>query len=148
MKLLPFIAMLLASCGGAETATCSLDRQAMVERVAQVRGHHRLEWAGQLEAAAAAHAAELATIGKVDHTGRDGSVAADRAQRAGWPSRYVGENIAAGPSIETETEAMALWEASPGHLQNLQLRGYTHVGAACVVSGPTAYWVQVLAANQ
>lgn len=147
MRLLPWIAVLLASCGGAETATCSLDRQAMVERVAQVRGH-RLEWASQLEAAAAAHAAELASTGKAQHAGRDGSMAADRAQRAGWPSRYVGENVAAGPGIETEADAMALWEASPGHLQNLQLRGYTHVGAACVVSGPTAYWVQVLAANQ
>jgi len=52
-----------------------------------------------------------------DHIGRDGSTPADRAERAGYPSRWTGENIAAATS--NPSQVFSMWMGSDGHRQNM-----------------------------
>lgn len=97
-----------------------------------------------LQAIAAAHAVDMARYSYFSHTGRDGSGVDDRASRAGYPWRAIGENIAAG---QTQAEAAVQgWIKSPGHCANLMAPAYTEMGAAFAVNTSSSagiYWVQV-----
>lgn len=97
-----------------------------------------------LEAAAQAHAQDMAQRNFFDHRGSDGSRAAQRVTRAGFRWRDVGENIAGG---QTSAESVvAGWLASPGHCANLMRREFTHMGVAYAVDKSTElgiYWAQV-----
>lgn len=95
--------------------------------------------------AAQAHAADMAEHGYFSHTGRDGSQVGQRASRAGYTWRRIGENLAAGQT--TAAQVVQGWLDSPGHCANLMQTGYTEMGLAYAVNlrSPGAiYWVQVL----
>lgn len=97
-----------------------------------------------LEAAALGHARDMAHHGYFDHTGRDGSQPGDRATRAGYRWRMVGENIASGQN--TPEAAVAGWLRSPGHCANLMRAEYTQMGLAYAVNRQTdqgIFWVQL-----
>jgi len=101
----------------------------------------------QLQSIALAHASDMARHNYFSHTGRDGSQVAERASRAGYPWRAIGENIAAG-QMNAEA-AVQGWIKSPGHCANLMAPVYTEMGAAFVVnerSKDGIYWVQVFGA--
>jgi uncharacterized protein YkwD len=134
----------LTACGGSKNYSCDLDSAAMTASVSDLRGES-VQWSPVLAQAAQTHADDLARTGRAEHAGSDGSLPADRAQRAGWPSRYVGENVAAGDPAADQMTAQASWEASPGHRANLLYPGITHIGAACAMGGRYGVtWVQVL----
>ena len=79
------------------------------------------------------------------HTGRDGSSFAQRATRAGYRYRMIGENIAAG-QLSPE-EAVAGWIKRPAHCANLMNASYTEMGVALAVNATSTmgvYWVQLL----
>ena len=100
-----------------------------------------------LQGAALAHATDMARHSYFSHTGRDGSQAPERASRAGYPWRAIGENIAAG-QMNAEV-AVQGWVSSPGHCANLMSPVYTEMGAAFAVndqSNAGIYWVQVFGA--
>jgi uncharacterized protein YkwD len=81
------------------------------------------------------------------HDGRDGSQPADRATRAGYVWRSVGENIAAGQA--SADEAVRGWIDSPPHCANLMSPRYTEMGVAYAVnlnSKMAIYWAQVFGA--
>ena len=137
------LALLLTGCGGGGyIGSCELNRAAMLDRMAALRGS-AIQWSPVLAQAAQVHAQDLAVSDVPSHTGSDGTQPVDRAVRAGWPSRYVGENLTAGQV--DQAGAMESWENSPGHRANLVNRKFTHMGAACVESSSRVYWVQVLA---
>ncbi|HSV50803.1 MAG TPA: CAP domain-containing protein [Burkholderiaceae bacterium] len=97
-----------------------------------------------LSAAALGHARDMARHGYIDHTGRDGSQPADRASRAGYRWRAIGENIAAGQS--TAQAAVAGWLKSPGHCANLMRPEYSEMGIAFAVNRASEsgiYWAQL-----
>lgn len=97
-----------------------------------------------LTAAALGHARDMARNSYFDHTARDGSQPADRATRAGYRWRAVGENIAAGQA--TPEAAMAGWLKSPGHCVNIMRAEYNEMGIAFAVNRAAEsgiYWVQV-----
>ncbi|PIL40984.1 CAP domain-containing protein [Massilia psychrophila] len=77
--------------------------------------------------------------------GKDGREVAERAVRAGYRWRGIGENIAAGQA--SPEEAMAGWLASPGHCANIMDRSFTEMGGAygtnVVGEQPRVYWTQV-----
>ena len=52
-----------------------------------------------------------------DHSGRDGSSPSDRAERAGYGSRWVGENAAKGTT--DPNSVFSMWMGSSGHRQNM-----------------------------
>jgi uncharacterized protein YkwD len=94
--------------------------------------------------AARAHSRDMADNDYFDHTSRDGRSPADRAQAAGYRSRFVGENIAAGGSTPERT--VQQWIDSPGHCVNMLSHEYTvlGVGHATTQRGNMHdYWTQV-----
>lgn len=97
-----------------------------------------------LQEVSATHAADMANHGYFEHTGRDGSRVSDRASRAGYDWRAIGENIASGQT----TAAMAVqgWLKSPGHCANIMSPDFSEMGAAFAVNSKSSagiYWVQV-----
>jgi uncharacterized protein YkwD len=90
------------------------------------------------------HARDMASRGSLDHAGSDGSTHAERATRAGYPWRAVGENIAAGqPNAE---QVVAGWLKSAGHCANLMDPDFSEMGVAFAIApqgGKGIYWAQM-----
>jgi len=100
-----------------------------------------------LQRAALAHARDMADRSILSHAGRDGSTSAERATRAGYRWRVVGENIAGGQS--TPEQVVAEWVRSPRHCGNLMSADFSEMGVAYAVeprSTAGIYWVQMFAA--
>jgi uncharacterized protein YkwD len=105
----------------------------------------RLETA--LSAAAFEHSRDMARRSFFEHSGSDGSTAADRVRRSGYAARAVGENLAAG--VVNAREAVDGWLASPGHCANIMDPRFTAMGIAFAsnpASASAVYWTQELAA--
>ena len=102
-------------------------------------------WNAQLAQAALAHSSDMATHRRFSHQGSDGSEAAQRATRAGYRWRHIGENIAAGQT--SPQEAVQGWIDSPGHCANLMNPQFSEMGAGYAVSRVRfpgfPYWTQV-----
>ncbi len=97
----------------------------------------------QLTQAAALHAQDMARHGFLDHHGRDGSSPADRADRAGYRWRSVGENVASGQT--TPEHVMRDWLRSPEHCANIMDPRFTEMGLAFAVNASSEggiYWAQ------
>jgi uncharacterized protein YkwD len=93
--------------------------------------------------AAAAHARDMASRGRMSHEGSDGSTPQVRITRAGYPWRLAAENVAAGQT--TVDEVIATWFASPGHCANIMNPELRQMGIALVfdASSPDGtYWAQ------
>lgn len=100
-----------------------------------------LDYDERLAEAARCHALDMGEEGFFDHHGTDESTEVDRAQRAGYDSPYVGENLATGQ--HDHIHVVDAWVESPGHCVNLMHDEYRDTGAAYVKVGGTRYWVQV-----
>jgi uncharacterized protein YkwD len=99
-----------------------------------------------LNRAALRHAEDMAQHSFMGHTGRDGSAPGDRALRAGYSWRAIGENVAQGSN--TPEQAVADWLASPEHCATLMNGTYSEMGVAFAVNPNSAagiYWSQVFA---
>ncbi len=97
-----------------------------------------------LHQAALAHARDMAAYSSLSHAGRDGSTAGERATRAGYRWRLIGENIAAGQS--TPEQVVADWVQSPRHCANLMSADFSDMGVAFAVEPQSAsgiYWTQL-----
>jgi len=99
-----------------------------------------------LQAAASAHAEDMARRGVMDHAGGDGSTPAERATRAGYDWRTVGENVATGQS--TPEQVVAGWLDSPRHCANIMSADFTEMGVAVASNAGGVYWTQVFGAPQ
>ena len=104
-----------------------------------------LVWNPALGNAALSHSQDMATRRYFSHRALDGSQAADRAVRAGYTWRRVGENIAFGQ--RSPREAVEGWLDSPGHCANIMNRDFTEMGAAYGVTPQQQtgiiFWTQV-----
>jgi len=107
-----------------------------------------LRWNAALGDAALAHSRDMATGRYFNHQARDGSQAGERARRAGYTWRRIGENIAFGQ--RTPQDAVASWLDSPGHCANIMNPGFTEMGAAYGLTpeqqAGVIYWTQVFGA--
>lgn len=65
----------------------------------------------QLTAAAATHSRDMSAQNRAWHFGSDGSSPIDRARRAGYTGKILGEDIS--ETFETETETLAAWMNVP-----------------------------------
>ena len=96
-----------------------------------------LAWNGRLGAAALTHTLDMQRRGEMTHQGSDGSAPGDRASRAGYSWRMVGENIA---RYQTDVdEVVAQWLASPSHCRQIMDARFVEMGAA----ERDRYWTQV-----
>lgn len=97
---------------------------AFVQRVVDLTNAQRtqaglqpLKFNAKLSAAAYAHSRDMALNDFFNHTGSDGSRAADRILTAGYKYLNAGENIAAG--YATPEAVVEGWMNSPGHRANI-----------------------------
>lgn len=104
-----------------------------------------LQWDERLALAASRHSRDMATHGRLSHTGSAGETLAERLDDAGYSPRAWGENVASGqPDAES---VLADWLASPGHCANLMSPDFTRFGVAVARGdGGRPYWTLVLAA--
>lgn len=147
-----------ASAGAPLSATCTpgVSPAEALARLNEIRAQPRtcgttayaaappLQWNAALAEAAEAHSADMAGKRYFSHTGQDGSTPASRAQAAGYPSSFVGENISAGSA--TMEIALADWLQSPGHCANLMRPDYREYGIGCAwdaASPYKTYWTQL-----
>ena len=105
----------------------------------------------RLHRIAQAHAENMARLDFFDHQAPDGSQVADRAVRAGYPWRLIGENLAAGPA--SESGVVYGWMIRPEHRENILVGDYTQLGVGYATPSPEAgqtrfahYWVAVFGA--
>ena len=92
----------------------------------------------KLEAAALAHARDMAIHDKITHEGSDGSTPKQRIDREGYHYLGLAENVAYG--AKSVPEVMRIWMASPPHKKNI-LGDFTEVGFALVeAEDGTPYW--------
>lgn len=98
-----------------------------------------------LDAAALSHSQYMAQVRYFSHQQKNGSVVGDRALRAGYKWRTIGENIASGQ--RTAREAVEAWLDSPGHCANIMNAAFVEMGVGYAVNPlrGTLYWTQVLA---
>ncbi len=130
--------------------------QRVLELVNRARGQARscgsqafaaagpLKWNALLARASQLHAADMATHSYFSHDGRDGSVPAQRATRAGYVWRATGENIAGGQT--TAEAAVQGWIDSPPHCANLMGAQFAEMGVAFSVNARSKlgiYWTQM-----
>lgn len=97
----------------------------------------------QLTQAAAVHAHSMARFGYLEHEGRDGSSPADRASRAGYRWRSIGENLAMGQT--TPERVVQEWLRSPEHCANIMEPRFAEMGVAFAVNAASEggiYWAQ------
>lgn len=84
---------------------------------------------GTLSIAAHNQAAWMAETGQVSHTQTDGSTPSTRAQRAGYQSTWVSENIYMGTNA-TAQSAWQWWLNSPIHYRGITSTNYSEIGIA------------------
>jgi uncharacterized protein YkwD len=99
-----------------------------------------------LDAAALAHAEDMASHSRLGHAGSDGSTAGERAARAGYRWRLVGENVASGQS--TPEQVVADWLDSPHHCANLMDPAYAEMGVGYAAGPGDVFWAQLFGTPQ
>jgi len=90
----------------------------------------------RITTAAQDHSQDQADMGKMTHTGSDGSTVGKRATRAGYDWRKIGENVASGTT--SPERAMQLWMNSSAHRANIVNCAFRHIGVGRV----GGYWTQ------
>ena len=129
MKRILLITVLIATLAGCNTpqgtARVPLSTTAMIAQAGTLISVQRAN-AGvpapvvqnaALQAAAQAHADDLARSGGLSHTGSDGSALRDRLAAARYPACFAAENIARGqPDVSS---VIAEWTGSRGHYENM-----------------------------
>ena len=113
----------------------------MLNAMRAQQGVAPLSYAPRLEAAARAHAMDMARHGYFSHTGRDGSGVGDRVRAQGYRWCYVAENLAKGQG--DLTQVMRGWAQSAPHYRNMMSRNAKGFG---LFQGPDRIWAMVLAA--
>jgi uncharacterized protein YkwD len=94
----------------------------------------------RLELAARLHSLDMAEQGYFSHESLDGRSPAARIAATGFPSTYVGENIARG--YRTVAEVMAGWMSSPGHCRNIMNPRYRLLGVGYAEGADGTRWTQ------
>jgi uncharacterized protein YkwD len=100
---------------------------------------------GALNAAAAGHSRDQATVDKMSHTGSNGSSFGQRISAAGYGWSTIAENVAAGQG--SADSVMTAWMNSAGHNRNIMNPAFVHIGVAVAYAADgTPYWTMTLGA--
>jgi len=152
-----FTALFVAGCA-TKLSNNSLDgignlssvRAEMLAQVNQSRrseGKPPLRYNAQLNAAAQAHAEDMARRGFYNHRSPEGKDVADRwSVQGGGPWEAVGENILFCNSCSTPSaqarEFHQRWMQSPGHRRNIMRADFDEFGFGMASAGGKIYAVQ------
>jgi uncharacterized protein YkwD len=116
------------------------------ERLA--RGMGALRTDSVLTKVAQSHSEDMAQNNYFAHEDRSGGQPWDRAEKAGYTTGYVGENISAG--YASPFAAMTGWMKSSGHCLNVLKATYTDIGIGIASNADSEYgiyWTMVLGGN-
>jgi uncharacterized protein YkwD len=118
------VALLLLGCAIVSTAPAGMAEESpsvavgkQVNAYRRAEGHTAQRRNAKADAAAEAHASDMAQNGFFAHRGSDGSSVGVRLRAAGCSFTAAGENIAKG--WKSSDEVVAAWIASPGHQRNM-----------------------------
>lgn len=120
--------------GGSESLSFgqSVDIAAVGARISALRARNGLSrpvgHSAALQAAARAHADDMARSGEFSHVGSDGSTLQSRIRAAGYDACFMAENIAYGQS--GTAQVFEDWMASRGHRRNILAAEATQFGFA------------------
>ncbi len=125
--------------------TAAAEMLAAVNAERAASGRAPLAQDPRLDAAAQAHACDMATNGFFDHRGSSGSDVSARVRGVGVSSCTTAENIAYG--WRTAAQVMAGWMESSGHRANILRGNVAAIGFGYVPAegGAGPWWVQVFA---
>ena len=140
MQLTASASCIAPSPSATAAAVHATNNQRASRGLAPVRGN------AVLSAAAAAHACDMATRGRMTHKGSGSSGPAQRLKARGYRPAITAENIAAGPF--DLGAALGAWSNSDKHRANIlipQLRE-VGIGQALGPDGRTRFWAAVYAA--
>ena len=113
------------------------------------KGLRPLKLNRKLSEAAREHSKDLARHDRISHYGSDGSDPLVRVQRTGYPVHLAAENVGTGQV--SLAEVFKGWQKSPGHNENLLLKGAKEMGIALVIEPSTEYktfWTLVLGSKR
>jgi uncharacterized protein YkwD len=141
---LPLVAALVAvACtvpASAAYAATSVDETgtvvALVNQERKEAGCDPVTVDDRITAAAEDHSQDQADMGKMTHTGSDGSTVGKRVTRAGYTWSKVGENVASGTT--SPERVMELWMNSDAHRENILNCAFENIGVGRV----DGYWTQ------
>ena len=133
------VVLLLVLLAGGASAEPARDVAKLASDFRVSKGLNPLAISPVLEAAAEAHARDMAKRGFFSHKGSDGSSVATRAKRKGYRYCLIAENIAKGQA--SAAEVMQSWIGSKGHRDNMLRRKMREIGVAHVKGD---IWVMVL----
>jgi uncharacterized protein YkwD len=144
MAQMPAIASVNSGSLGPQAEIFTLVNQ---ERIRQ--GLRPLTYSPMLSQAAEAHSRDLIFNNLRGHTGSDGSTVEIRAQRAGYPSPYVGENVLWASYDMPQATVFSGWMNSKGHRENILRPEYQELGVGMAVNTETGdrQYVQVFGAQ-
>lgn len=94
----------------------------------------------RVQAAAQAHADDMAARDYYEHISPEGGHANDRMVKAGYPAAKWGENLHRGPT--DPAVAMRDWMASPAHRQNIVDCEFEDFGVGVNLSANGPWWVE------
>ncbi|MBF9045169.1 CAP domain-containing protein [Rhodobacterales bacterium HKCCE4037] len=110
----------------------SVDIAAVGARVSALRAQNGLVrplgHSSALQAAAQAHADDMARTGNFSHTGSGGSTISTRARAASYNACFIAENIANGQA--SVAQVFSDWMGSSGHRRNILAPQATQYGFA------------------
>ncbi|HEY9641862.1 MAG TPA: CAP domain-containing protein [Coleofasciculaceae cyanobacterium] len=116
-----------------EQLTAASTHNTFIQRVVDLTNTYRVQFGLQplklntkLSAAAFVHSRDMALNDFFDHTGSDGSRAAERISAQGYKYLNAGENIAAG--YATPEAVVEGWMNSPGHRANILYPNVKEIG--------------------
>jgi uncharacterized protein YkwD len=138
-----------AACANADAQPGSVSSEALADALTclvnaerEKRGLRALSRSPKLAKAERRHVEDMVENRYISHRGTDGSLAADRARRAGYLRNYktfvVGEDLAWGQgNAGTPSVVVSAWMRSATHRRNLLDPRYRQFGAAAGTGAPT-----------
>lgn len=120
--------------------------QSMLNGVRAANGAAPLTYDARLGRAAQAHANDMLAMGRMTHTGSDGSNAGQRIRREGYDWIAWGENVARGQ--RNEEAVLNAWVNSPPHQANNVNPNFEDFALAKAGSGSNQYWALVFATER
>lgn len=101
----------------------------------------------RLAKAAAKHSKDMASMGRMSHTGSNGSKMKQRMQAEGYSGNSWGENLAFNSGNKNAYQTVQQWQTSKsGHCNNMMDPSFTRAGYGYAASGNNHYWTGNLGA--
>jgi len=109
----------------------------LVNRERSSRGIAKLKYSGALTKAAQSHSKNMVSMDFFDHVAPNASTPQSRANAAGYPGSFLGENIAWGSGpVATPRKIVNSWMDSTPHRANILKPEYRHQGVGVATGNP------------